>query len=80
LLLSHPELASGFTVRTAEGHGSDLAFQGIADQVRGREKRISIDCVIAAEQSSQLTGLVKNALPNCNIVYWVSPLMEFGKC
>ncbi|MGA7180473.1 MAG: DUF3240 family protein [Thiobacillaceae bacterium] len=80
LLLSHPQLASGFTVSAAEGHGSDLAFQGIADQVRGREKRVRIECVIDAAQAQALASLVKNRLPNCNIVFWVASLMEFGKC
>lgn len=80
VLLEHPELASGFTVSQAEGHGTKLAYRTLADQVRGREDRVRIECVAESSNVPALQGLIKGKFPNCNIVCWVAPVMEFVKC
>lgn len=80
LLLKHPELASGFTVSQAEGHGANLAFRTVTDQVRGREDRIRAECVINNGDLHALREIIKHGLPGSNIVCWAVPVMEFGKC
>ncbi len=80
LLLKHPELASGFTVSQAEGHGADLAFRTVTDQVRGREDRIRTECVMEDVDIPALREIIKQGLPCSNIVCWAVPVMEFGKC
>jgi hypothetical protein len=80
LLGEHPDLASGFTVSQAEGHGPDLAFQTLTDQVRGRVDRIRVECVIESANVSALRGEIKQKLSGSNIVCWTVPVMEFGKC
>ncbi len=80
LLLNHPQWVTGFTVSPAEGHGADLAFRTLTDQVRGREDRIRIECVVETANVPALQGLIKRDLPNCNVVCWVIPVLEFGKC
>lgn len=80
LLLKHPDLAPGFTVSQAEGHGADLAFRTVTDQVRGREDRIRTECVIKSGDLPALREIIKHGLPGSNIVCWAVPVMEFGKC
>lgn len=80
MLLRHPEQVPGFTVSEAEGHGADLAFRTITDQVRGREDRIRIECVIQNEHLPALREIIKQGLPGSNIVCWAVPVLEFGKC
>jgi hypothetical protein len=80
LLQEHPELASGFTVTSAEGHGADLAFRTLTDQVRGREDRIRVECVLERTKLPALREAIKQRLSGSNIVCWTVPVMEFGKC
>lgn len=80
LLQEHPELASGFTATWAEGHGSDLALRTVTDQVRGREDRVRVECVIEAANFPALREAAKKRLSGSNIVCWTVPVLEFGKC
>lgn len=80
LLLECPELVSGFTVSRAEGHGADLAFRTVTDQVRGCEDRIRTECVMENANVPALQALIKQGLANCNIVCWTVPVTEFVKC
>ena len=80
LLLKHPDRVPGFTISPAEGHGADLAFRTITDQVRGREDRIRTECVINSGDIPALREIINQGLPGSNIVCWAVPVMEFGKC
>lgn len=80
LLQESLELASGFTVSRAEGHGANLEFRTVTDQVRGREERIRTECVMEAVNVPALREKIKQELTNCNIVCWAVAVMEFGKC
>lgn len=80
LLQKNAELVSGFTLSRAEGHGADLAFRTIIDQVRGHEDRVRIESVMEGANIPALREKIKQGLPNSNIVCWTVPVMEFGKC
>ncbi len=78
-LLQHPELAPGFTTTQVEGHGQSVARYGIAEEVRGRSRRIQIQIILNAENATQLIKHLKEALPSREVAYWSTPVIEFGR-
>ena len=78
-LLSHPEMASGFTTSSVEGHGAGAAFHSAAEQVRGRANRVQMQIVMNHEDAAALIEHLKQDLPNREIAYWISPVLEFGR-
>jgi nitrogen regulatory protein PII len=77
-LLEHSELASGFTTSTVEGHGAGAAFHSAAEQVRGRAHRVQMQIVMNREDAATLIEHLKQDLPNREVAYWISPVLEFG--
>jgi hypothetical protein len=80
LLLDHPELAHGFTVGDAEGHGAGSNYPSLAEQVRGRDRKLRVDCALPREQAHALIALIGARLPRRDIVFWITPILEFGTC
>jgi hypothetical protein len=80
LLLDHPELAPGFTVSGAEGHGAGSNYPSLAEQVRGRDRKLRVDCALPRAHARALVALVGARLPRRDIVYWITPILEFGTC
>lgn len=78
-LLEHPELASGFTTSYAEGHGAGAAFHSAMEQVRGRAHRVQMQIVMNREDVATLIEHMKEDLPNREVAYWVTPVLEFGR-
>lgn len=79
LLLSHPDLASGFTTLNVEGHGSGAVYRNILEQVRGRTHHVQMQIVLARSDADSLLQHMKAELPNREIIYWISPVLEFGR-
>lgn len=80
LLLANPELAPGFTSTPCSGHGSAVAFIGVAEHVSGRADRVRIELLTQPEQARAVLAMVKAQLSNANIFYWLSPVLESGRC
>lgn len=78
-LLEHPELASGFTTSYVDGHGAGAAFHSSAEQVRGRAHRVQMQIVMNREDAATLVAHLKEELPNREVAYWITPVMEFGR-
>lgn len=78
LLLEHAALASGFTTVEVDGHGRNIAYQSTTEKVRGRAHRIEMQVVLNQDDAQILLRDIKQALPNTDIVYWISPVIEFG--
>lgn len=78
VMLKHHELASGFTTGEVEGHGRNTKLQSMAEQVRGRARRIQMKVVLSDEDAHCLIEHLKQELGNADIVYWLSPVSEFG--
>lgn len=79
ILLAHEELSTGFTSIDAYGHGTHLPLQSMAEQVLGHSPRKHIE-VIASHASLQiLLQSIKTALPQSNIYYWITPVIEKGR-
>lgn len=77
-LLEHPELASGFTTSSVEGHGAGASFHSSAEQVRGRAHRVQMQIVMNREDAATLLAYLKENLPNREVAYWITPVLEFG--
>lgn len=78
-LLTHPEMASGFTTSAVEGHGAGAAFHSEGEKVRGRSNRVQMQIVMNREDASLLVEHLKGDLPNREVAYWISPVLEFGR-
>lgn len=69
---------TGFTVVRAQGHGP-VGAMSIAEQVAGRRNRIQVQITLADTcVTSCLKGLAI-ALPSPDIMYWITPVLEFGR-
>ena len=78
-LLAHPEYAAGFTTTQVDGHGQSVARHGIAEEVRGRARRVQIQVVLNGEDAKALIEHLKASLPSREIAYWMTPVTEFGR-
>lgn len=78
-LLQHPEYASGFTTTQVEGHGQSVTRHSIAEEVRGRARRIQIQVILNGEDAKLLIAHLKGALPSREVAYWLTPVIEFGR-
>ena len=78
LLLEHEALADGFTASGVEGHGRNVVYQSSAEQVRGRAHQVKMQIIMRHADAQTLLHDIKQALPRANIVYYVTPLAEFG--
>lgn len=78
-LLEHPELVSGFSINRIEGHSIKEKLPSILEQVRGRSRRIEIRAVMNLEHAHTLIELLKQKEANCEVAYWITPVLEFGR-
>ncbi|MBZ0091253.1 MAG: DUF3240 family protein [Burkholderiales bacterium] len=77
-LLGQATLASGFTTLRIEGHGRNDKLQSLLEQVRGRARRVQMNVVMNDEDAKSLLVSLRQELGNADIVYWISPIIEFG--
>jgi nitrogen regulatory protein PII len=78
-LLEESLLVGGFTTTQVEGHGQSIAYHGASEEVRGRARRVQIQIVMNGEDAYVLLDKLKTALPNREIAYWITPVLEFGR-
>lgn len=79
LLLSRPDLVSGFTSSHAEGHGSAATLVEPAELVAGHSARVIMRMVGDDEAMRELLRLIKTELPRANVFYWLVPVLEQGR-
>lgn len=78
-LLLHPELAPGFSLADAQGMGQGASLRTPMEQVLGRCRRKLIYIVGSVERLGRLTTAMGGQLRNPEIVYWVTPVLQFGR-
>ncbi len=78
-MLEHPEWVQGFTVARVEGHSRKELLPSVLEQVRGRSLRIEIRSVMNLADARALIAHLKTAEPNPEIVYWITPVTDFGR-
>ncbi|KXB30671.1 hypothetical protein AT959_07995 [Dechloromonas denitrificans] len=79
LLLSRPDLVPGFTVSTAEGHGSVIPLVEDAELVAGHAPRTVIRTVGPEADKREVLALIKQKLPNANVFFWLVPVIDKGR-
>lgn len=79
LLLALPAMAGGFTAHAADGHGREIALVGANENVRGRGERVCIRLALHAESVQPLLAELRSALPEANVFYWLTPLLDCGR-
>ena len=78
LLAADPPL-KGFTIWSADGHGSDFAEATVGEQVRGRVKRGVMVLVIPRVRLPSLLETVRTKADVPHLAYWVEPVVCFGR-
>jgi hypothetical protein len=78
-LLEHPEWVRGFTISQVEGKGQVIRLSGIAEEVRGRARRVQVQTVLARDDARALIEHLREALPNPEVAYWMAPVLDFGR-
>lgn len=79
LLLSRPELVSGFTACRAEGHGAGVPLVAPGERVSGHAPRIEIQAVGPEEAMRAVLALIKRELPRANLFFWLVPVIDRGR-
>lgn len=77
-LSSHNELVTGFTASDAEGHGPTVRLESPAEQVKGRADHILVRLVLDAADATALIARLKTDFAGTRLVYWTSPVDQFG--
>ncbi|MDE2068977.1 MAG: DUF3240 family protein [Bradyrhizobium sp.] len=72
------DLVPGFTASDAAGHGPDVRLQTSAEQVKGHADELMVHTILDAQEAGQLLERLRMAFAGSRIVYWITPVSEFG--
>lgn len=72
------DLVPGFTASDAAGHGPDVRLQTSAEQVKGHADELMVHTILDAQEAGQLLERLRIAFAGSRIVYWITPVSEFG--
>ncbi|MEQ1589338.1 MAG: DUF3240 family protein [Gallionella sp.] len=78
-LLEHPEWVHGFTMLKMEGGSQKEILASMIEQVRGRSQRVALQSVMNLEDAHALVALLKQEENNPEMIYWITPVIEFGR-
>lgn len=71
-------LVSGFTASEVAGHGPDVRLRTSAEQVKGHADELMILIILQAQDAARLLERLKTAFAGSRMVYWITPVTEFG--
>ena len=72
------DVVSGFTASDVAGHGPDVRLQTSAEQVKGHADEVLVRTILKAQDAAQLIERLKKAFAGSRLVYWITPVTEFG--
>lgn len=78
-LMALPDLAPGFTVVQGHGMGAHIELATALERVQGRARRSLVQIAMLQDQVPHLLNCLRSTLRDANLVYWVVPLMAFGR-
>ncbi len=70
---------SGFTSFPVNGHGNSIHSMSLAEQVSGSRRKILFQTHLPQPQALQLVEKMKKDFSNCDIHYWMAPLLGAGR-
>jgi len=79
LLLEHPDLIQGFSTAPSWGHGGSVNLREPSELVSGHSPRTQLRTVGPEDKLRAIIALLRDKLPHANIVYWLVPVIEFGR-
>jgi len=79
LLLTRPDLVTGFTTAHVDGHGSVVRLVEASERVRGHAPRVQVQSVGREDAMHEVLALLRRELPQANIYYWLLPVSEAGR-
>ncbi len=77
LLEAEPPLP-GFLTLHAEGHGADLRFTSVREQVRGRAARSVLALVVPAERVPALLAALRKRFAGSDLHWVLQPVLDEG--
>lgn len=72
------DLVSGFTASDGAGHGPTVRLQTNAEQVKGHADEALVRIILERQNAAQLLARLKTAFAGSRLVYWITPVTEFG--
>ncbi|NMG46915.1 DUF3240 domain-containing protein [Azoarcus communis] len=79
-LLARPDLTSGFSSMTAEGHGSSIQLVEADELVCGHVRRKRMDTVCDdREHADAILVLLRGQFAGANLYYWLTPVLAHGR-
>ncbi len=77
-LAEQRDLVSGFTASDAAGHGPEVRLQTPAERVKGHADEVLVRTILPEQDAARLLERLKLAFAGSRLVYWVTPITEFG--
>ena len=77
-LTEQNDIVSGFTASDAAGHGPAVRLHTAAERVKGHGDQVIIRIILQDDAARQLLGRLKTAFAGAHLVFWMTPVAEFG--
>jgi hypothetical protein len=72
------DLVPGFTASDVDGHGPTVGLHSAAEQVQGHAHRVMVRIILDESAATKLIDRLKNDFAGSRLVYWASPVIDFG--
>jgi hypothetical protein len=72
------DLVSGYTASDVAGHGPSVRLQSMAEQVKGHADEVLVRTILGRQDAARLLARLKTAFAGTRLVYWITPVTEFG--
>jgi hypothetical protein len=72
------DLVSGFTASDAAGHGPEVRLHTTAEKVKGHADEVLVRMILQRQDAGQLLARLRTAFAGARLVYWITPVIEFG--
>ncbi len=77
-LSSQADLAPGFTVSAATGHGTNAELYSMAERVKGRADRVIVRIILDEPAAGPLIDRLRQTFARTRLTYWTAEVLDFG--
>lgn len=79
ILLEHDEAASiGFTTCEISAFGSHVLFRNIAEQIRGRVRRVEFKVFLSTQEAHNLVAHLRQTVSGRGVTFHIAPVLTAG--
>ena len=79
VLLEHEDIVRRFASYPVDAHGARIGYANVAEQVRGRSRRVEFQLLMLREHIDGLLAALRERLPRAELTYWALPLLTYGR-